>query len=34
MQIISEFMTADHARCDQLYVDGESALLAEKFEVG
>ena len=34
MQTISEFMAADHSRCDQLYADGESALLAEKFEVG
>ena len=34
MQTISEFMAADHSRCDQLYEDGESALLAEKFEVG
>ena len=34
MQTISEFITADHSRCDQLYADGESALLAEKFEVG
>ena len=34
MQTISEFMAADHSRCDQLYEDGESALLVEKFEVG
>ena len=34
MQTISEFMAADHSQCDQLYADGESALLAEKFEVG
>ena len=34
MQTISEFMAADHSQCDQLYTDGESALLAEKFEVG
>ena len=34
MQTISEFMAADHSRCDLLYADGESALLAEKFEVG
>jgi len=34
MQTISEFMAADHSRCDQLYTDGESALLSEIFEVG
>ena len=34
MQTISEFMAADHSRCDQLYADGESELLAEKFEIG
>lgn len=32
MQIISEFLAADHARCDQLYADGESALLTEIFK--
>ena len=32
MQTISEFMAADHSRCDQLYADGESALLAKIFE--
>ena len=34
MQTISEFMTADHSWCGQLYADVESALLVEKFEVG
>ena len=34
MQTISEFMAADLSRCDQLNADGESALLAEKFETG
>ncbi|MBC8258811.1 MAG: hemerythrin domain-containing protein [SAR324 cluster bacterium] len=34
MQTISEFMAADHARCDQLYADGESELLAGNFEEG
>ena len=34
MQTICEFMATDHSQFDQLYADGESALLVEKFEVG
>ena len=34
MQTINEYMAADHARCDQLYADGEAELLSGSFEKG
>ncbi len=34
MQTINEYMAADHARCDQLYADGEAEFLSGSFEKG
>ena len=34
MKTVNEYMTADHARCDQLYADSETELLSGIFEKG